>query len=290
MSSKKSPTSPHLAPRTAALLSWSSPPTPESVHSNHSPEEEVIFESESVEGVPRSANLFRAPLEGPLDSYSKSNARARRIGLWRARSPMRVNISPRAQWSSSSERRRRGTKKFPAARMNPWPRTLPMRGMVPLLPPHPGQAIINVPRREFRPMNVVERAQGDAALLGIEEMLGRSRSSPGVQATVIRRRFRNPGSPRSRSGSRSRSSSSRRRDRRLMVNIRPRARSVGATRRGIPRIAPPPKGARRTLRRNMGFRNPDQDRENRKHWKETRKMLRENGYNFPSSPSSSSSK
>lgn len=281
MSSKKSPMSPSLAPRTAALLSWSSPPTPESVHSNHSPLEEVIIESESVEGAPRSANLLRAPMEGPLDSYSKSNARLRRLGLWRARSPVRVNISPRARWSSSSERQRK-TRRFPEARMNAWPRTLPMRGMVPLLPPHPGQAVINFPRRAFIPMNVAERAQGDAGLLGIEEMLARSRSSHGSQGTIVRRRFRNPGSPRSRS------SSSRRRGRRLMVNIRPRARSVGATRRGIPRIAPPPKGERRTLRRNMGFKDPEQDRQNRKKWKETRKMLRQSGYNLPSSSSSSS--
>jgi hypothetical protein len=89
-------------------------------------------------------------------------------------------------------------------------------------------------------------------------------------------------SPRSRS-SRSRS------PRRLMFRIN---REGPATRYGVPRIAPPPAGRPRTLRRNRQFRFRDDgdDRRHNRELRKTRKRLeRMMGRKIPKGSSSSSS-
>jgi len=86
--------------------------------------EAVVVESVTGPMAPNTANLLRLPVEGPMDSYTNSEARKRRLEMWSSRNPVRVNISPRARWSSSSEgRRKRGTRKFPVAIMRDRPPT-----------------------------------------------------------------------------------------------------------------------------------------------------------------------
>ena len=61
--------------------------------------EAVIVESVTGPMAPNIANLLRLPVEGPMDSYTNSEARKRRLEMWSSRNPVRVNISPRARWS-----------------------------------------------------------------------------------------------------------------------------------------------------------------------------------------------
>ena len=97
------------------------------VQSPRGASEAVVVESVTGPIAPNTANLLRDPVEGPMGSYTNSNARQQRLAMWRAREPVRVNISPRARWSSSSEGRRKKTIRFPAARMRdrtPTPRAI----------------------------------------------------------------------------------------------------------------------------------------------------------------------
>ena len=114
--------------------------------------EAVIVESVTGPIAPNTANLLRDPVEGPMDSYTNSNARQQRLAMWRAREPVRVNISPRARWSSSSEGRRKGKRKtirFPAAIMRD-------------RPPTP-RAIVTYPRLRRPPVVPVLDGGGGAA-------------------------------------------------------------------------------------------------------------------------------
>ena len=94
------------------------------VQSPRGASEAVIVESVTGPAAPNTANILRLPVEGPMGSYTNSEARKRRLEMWSSHKPVRVNISPRAKWSSSSEgRRKRGTRKFPKAIMRDRPPT-----------------------------------------------------------------------------------------------------------------------------------------------------------------------
>ena len=231
-------------------------------------------------------SLLRAPGEGPLGSYSQSNARQRRLAMWRGREPVRVNISPRARWSSSSEGRGRGkgrkTKRFPEARMRGWPRTPPGRGMIPMLPP-PLQGRMRQRGLTRRNIPAMYMPQYQEARDSINQLFDES----GDSSYSSRSSF-SPGSSNSgtRYGYSPRPMNARRR---LMVRINPEG---PATRYGVPRIAPPPAGQRRTLRRDrqQRFRDDHAERRHRVEWRKTRKDLKRNfGIRIPKSPSSSSS-
>ena len=256
------------------------------VQSPRGASEAVIVES--VDGpmvvVPNTENLLRVPVEGPMDSYTNSNARQQRLAMWRAREPVRVNISPRARWSSSSEgRRKRGTRKFPKAIMRD-------------RPPTP-RAIVTYPRLHRPP--VVPALERDWSRL--LHFTNRSRSRSNYSSSS-----RRSSSPRRSSGSRSasprrspsfkRSSDSTwsptprrlswsRSPRRVMVRINP-PRIGHVFMDKVPIIAPPPKN---TLEVEQHlFRDKDNEKRQHKSWRKTKKTLY---LDVPtsSSPSSSSS-
>ena len=113
------------------------------VQSPRGASEAVIVESVTGPAAPNTANILRLPVEGPMGSYTNSEARKRRLEMWSSHKPVRVNISPRAKWSSSSEgRRKRGTRKFPKAIMRdrpPTPRAIvvyPRLRRPPVVPAH----------------------------------------------------------------------------------------------------------------------------------------------------------
>ena len=293
-SSRKSPGSPMSAPNTSALLLASNNPnygsvaefvvpspmgTPEAVVVNSVDGPIVVEASSAASGAPNVMSLLRAPVEGLPGSYSQSNARQRRLAMWRAREPVRVNISPRARWSSSSEGRRRRTKRFPAARMRGLPRGPPGRGMIPMLPP-PFQGRMRERGLTRRNIPAMYLPQYQEARDHIQRLLDDS----AIYSSSSSFSSRSP-SPATRYGHSSRSRS----PRRLMVRIN---REGPATRYGVPRIAPPPAGPRRTLRRDRQFRfqDDDDDRRHRREWRKTKKQLKRMiGHRIPKGASSSSS-
>ena len=266
-----------------------------------SPRPQVASEAvivESVDGpiAPNTANLLRDPVEGPMGSYTNSNARQQQLAMWRAREPVRVNISPRARWSSSSEGRRKKTIRFPAARMRdrtPTPRaivTYPRLRPPPVVPARERDWVrMNIPAdniqqyREERegidfspisPSSADLRRYMEDRSLWDDSSRSRSRSS--------RSRSSRSRSSRSRS-SRSRSSSSRRSSR--SRSSRSRSSRSRSPRRVMVRINPP--GIGRVLKgKNHSFQH--KDKEQHKHWRRTKKALY---LDVPtsSSPSSSSS-
>ena len=272
-----SPRSPMSAPNTAALLlSSSNPDIPE-----------LVVPSPMA----RPGSVVVESVEGPMVVASAAAA-PNTANLLRIREPVRVNISPRARWSSSSEGRvRRRTKKFPVARMRDRPPTPRATRIYPRLrrpPVVPARVRDWVARdRAWGRMDLSPISPSSADLrryMEDESLWGDSSSfsSP-------------PLSPATRYGhmSRSRSPSSRSSmsppARRLMVRIN---REGPATRYGVPRIAPPPAGRPRTLRRNRQFRFRD-DGDDRRHHRELRKtrkrLERMMGRKIPKGSSSSSS-
>jgi hypothetical protein len=244
----------------------------------------------------RPGSVLVESVEGPMVVASAAAA-PNTANILRVREPVRVNISPRARWSSSSEGRgrRRRTKKFPVARMRDRPPTPRATRIYPRLRRPPV-----VPAR-VRDWVARDRAHNR----GMPRIIDLSPISP--SSADIRRYMEDqslwgdsssfsspPLSPATRYGymSRSRSPSSRSSmspsPRRLMVRINREGR---ATRYGVPRIAPPPAGRPRTLRRNRPFRfRDDDDRRHRRELRKTRKRLeRMMGRKIPKVSSSSSS-
>jgi hypothetical protein len=240
----------------------------------------------------RPGSVLVESVEGPMVVASAAAA-PNTANILRVREPVRVNISPRARWSSSSEGRgrRRRTKKFPVARMRDRPptpcatRIYPRLRRPPVVPARVRDWVARdraynryMPRIiDLSPISPssadIRRYMEDQSLWGDSS----SFSSP-------------PLSPATRYGHMSRSQSPRARSpRRLMVRIN---REGPATRYGVPRIAPPPAGRPRTLRRNRQFRFRDDgdDRRHRRELRKTRKRLeRMMGRKIPKGPSSSSS-
>lgn len=285
--SRMSPSSPVSVPVSPQLLVPSPMGTPEAVIVNGVDGPIVVEASSAASGSPNVMSLLRAPIEGPSGSYSQSNARQRRLAMWKAREPMRVNISPRARWSSSSEGRGKGrkTKRFPAARILGWPRTPPGRGMIPMLPP-PLQGRMRKrdwTRRNIPPLYIQQYREDREGRAGREGIAGREgmNLSPTSPTNVdVRRLIEDRGLWSSSSGSRhsprSRSSS----------------RSSQASRYGVPRMALSPAGQRRTLRmdRQFRFRDDDDDRRHYREWRKTKKQLKRMiGHRVPKGASSSSS-
>ena len=271
-----SPRSPMSAPNTAALLlSNSNQDMPEFVVPSPLARPEAVVVNS---------------VDGPIVVASTASGAPNVANLLRVREPVRVNISPRARWSSSSEGRgrRRRTKKFPVARMRDRPPTPMATKIYPRLrrpPVVPARVRDWAARdrdywaardRDWARMNLspispssadLRRYMEDSSLWGDSS----SFSSPSL-------------SPATRYGHLSRSPS----PRRLMVRIN---REGPATRYGVPRIAPPPAGRPRTLRRNRQFRfQDDDDRRHHREWRKTRKQLeRMMGRKIPKGSSSSSS-
>lgn len=271
------------------------------VQSPRGASEAVIVES--VDGpmvvVPNTENLLRVPVEGPMDSYTNSNARQQRLAMWRAREPVRVNISPRARWSSSSEGRRKKTRKFRQARMRdrpPTPRatvTYPRLRRPPVVPARERDWV----RRNI-PAYYIQRYRE-----GIEGREGREGMdlSPISPSSADLRRYMEDSalwgdssssgpmhSPRTRSSTSRRSSSSRS-PRRPMVRINP-PRIGRVFMDKAPMIAPPPAGRPRTRNRQHGFQGDDNHRRYHREWRKTRKELnRQFGIRIPKGSSSSSS-
>lgn len=264
------------------------------VQSPRGASEAVIVES--VDGpmvvVPNTENLLRVPVEGPMDSYTNSNARQQRLAMWRAREPVRVNISPRARWSSSSEGRRKKTRKFPAAIMRDRPPT-PRATVVPArerdwvrrnIPAYYSQrhreGIEGIEGMDLSPISPssadLRRYMEDRSLWG-DSSRSRTRSSTSRRSSGSRR----SSSPRRSSSSRS--------PRRPMVRINP-PRIGRVFMDKAPMIAPPPVGRPRTRNRQHGFQGDDNHRRYHREWRKTRKELnRQFGIRIPKGSSSSSS-
>ncbi len=256
---RKSPVSPMSAPNTAALLlSSSNPNMPEFVVPSPLARPEAVVVNS---------------VDGPIVVASTASGAPNVANLLRVREPVRVNISPRARWSSSSEgrRRRRRTKKFPVARMRDRPPTPRATRIYPRLRRPP---VVPARVRDWAARGYME----DSSLWGDSS----SFSSPSLSPATRYGHLSRSQSPSSRS---SMSPSFRR----LMVRIN---REGPATRYGVPRIAPPPAGPRRTLRRNIKFRfrDDDDDRRHHREYRKTRKQLeRIMGRKIPKGSSSSSS-
>ena len=273
-----SPSSPVSVPVSPQLVVPSPMGTPEAVIVNGVDGPIVVEASSVASGTPNVMSLLRVPVEGPPGSYSQSNARQRRLAMWRAREPVRVNISPRARWSSRSEGRGRGkgrgkgirTKRFPEARMRGWPRTPPGIGMIPMLPP-PLQGPMR--ERDWTRRNIpayyIQRYREDRA--GRE---GMNLSPISPSSVDVRRLIKERGLWSSRSRSRH----------------SPRSRS--SSRHGVPMMTLSPAGQRRTLRmdKQFRFRDDDDDRRHHREWRKTKKQLKRMiGHKVPKGASSSSS-
>jgi hypothetical protein len=276
-----SPKSPMSAPNTSALL----------LSSLNQDMPEFVVPSPMA----RPGSVVVESVEGPMVVASAAAA-PNTANLLRFREPVRVNISPRARWSSSSEGRgrRRRTKKFPVARMRDRPptpratRIYPRLRRPPVVPARVRDWVARDrawARMDLSPISPssadIRRYMEDQSLWGDSS----SFSSPPLSPATRYGHLSRSRSPRSRSP-RSRSPRS---HRRLMVRINREGR---ATRYGVPRIAPPPAGRPRTLRRNrqLWFRDDNDDRRHRREWRKTRKQLkRKFGIRFPKGSSSSSS-
>jgi hypothetical protein len=241
-----SPRSPMSAPNTAALLlSSSNPDMPEFVVPSP---------------IARPGSVVVNSVDGPMVVASAAAA-PNTANLLRFREPVRVNISPRARWSSSSEGRgrRRRTKKFPVARMRDRPPT-----------PRATRIYPRLRRPPVVPARVRDWVARDRAWARMD-------LSPISPSSADIRRYMEDQSLWGDS-SRSRSHS----PRRLMVRIN----REGPTRRRVPMIALPP----RTLRRNrqLWFQDDDDDRRHHREWRKTKKQLkRKFGIIFPKGSSSS---
>ena len=277
------------------------------VQSPRGASEAVIVESVTGPAAPNTANILRLPVEGPMGSYTNSEARKRRLEMWSSHKPVRVNISPRAKWSSSSEgRRKRGTRKFPKAIMRdrpPTPRAIvvyPRLRRPPVVPAHErdwGRILHFTNRSRSRPRYRSRSNYSSSS---------RRSSSPERSSSPVRSSGSRSASPRRSSGSRSasprrspsfkRSSDSTwsptprrlswsRSPRRVMVRINP-PRIGHVFMDKVPIIAPPPKN---TLEVEQHlFRDKDNEKRQHKSWRKTKKTL---SLDVPtsSSPSSSSS-
>jgi len=234
------------------------------VQSPRGASEAVVVESVTGPMAPNTANLLRLPVEGPMDSYTNSNARKRRLEMWSSRNPVRVNISPRAKWSSSGEGRRKKTRKFPVAIMRdrpPTPRTIVTYPRL-LRPP-----VVPADERDWRRLlHFTNRSRSRSNYSSSSKRSSRSRSSRSRSS-----------SPRRSSGSRS--------PRRVMVRINP-SRMGNVFIDKVPIIAPQSKN---TLEVEQHlFRDKNREKEQHKDWRRTKKTLY---LDVPtsSSPSSSSS-
>ena len=266
------------------------------VQSPRGASEAVIVESVTGPAAPNTANILRLPVEGPMGSYTNSEARKRRLEMWSSHKPVRVNISPRAKWSSSSEgRRKRGTRKFPKAIMRdrpPTPRAIvvyPRLRRPPVVPAHErdwGRILHFTNRSRSRPRYRSRSNYSSSS---------RRSSSPERSSSPVRSSGSRSASPR-RSPSFKRSSDSTwsptprrlswsRSPRRVMVRINP-PRIGHVFMDKVPIIAPPPKN---TLEVEQHlFRDKDNEKRQHKSWRKTKKTL---SLDVPtsSSPSSSSS-
>ena len=270
------------------------------VQSPRGASEAVIVESVTGLAAPNTANILRIPAEGPMESYTNSEARKRRLEMWSSRKPVRVNISPRAKWSSSSEGRRKKTRKFPVAIMRDRPPTPRAIVVYPRLRRPP---VVPVLERDWgRILHFTNRSRSRPRYRSISNYSSSSRrsSSPERSSSPVRSSRSRSSSPTRSSGSRSasprRSSSFKRSPsprrsprsrspRRVMVRINPPR--IGQVFMGkVPRIAPPPKN---TLEVEQHlFRDKDNEKRQHKSWRRTKKTL---FLDVPtsSSPSSSSS-
>ena len=272
------------------------------VQSPRGASEAVIVESVTGPAAPNTANILRLPVEGPMGSYTNSEARKRRLEMWSSHKPVRVNISPRAKWSSSSEgRRKRGTRKFPKAIMRdrpPTPRAIvvyPRLRRPPVVPAHErdwGRILHFTNRSRSRPRY---RSRSNYSSSSRRSSSPVRSSSPERSSSPVRSSGSRSASPR-RSPSFKRSSDSTwsptprrlswsRSPRRVMVRINP-PRIGHVFMDKVPIIAPPPKN---TLEVEQHlFRDKDNEKRQHKSWRKTKKTL---SLDVPtsSSPSSSSS-